>query len=461
LPSLLSIAVRLVTLVCVGWAGTSWNLKPERMGGHTSTGLDTHTGTGDTSTLTMQQTQDTLLHLAAKNDRTGWIEMLLTQGADIERRGDKEMTPLASAALHNRPLAILALAEFGANLHPVDFEGMTPVHRCIELGLHEALAALCLAETYQRICSGEALEGQDDVTSVEHAPALLRRQELGAIIYEFMVKCKRLRESATQAGESFKSQILQTLTGAKTDDSNATTASQTESKQASTASSEAKLALVTSPEAELKVIASSNLSDSSIDHTRRHPTSTPDEESELMQEPSLYDEFVLNELEPESEEGDQASAGDESQTRADFICPGTAWGPRVLKKPPEFVVAVPLAVPLNVTQVVAGVDESSIAGDQTIADEVENTSRCSGVCTCGRGQGTVAPPAHQPRISEAELTSISPILAKVVFVSKGATLRIPTCRARREEDHTSESQSSSFDSSSNSDPDSDSGSETT
>jgi ankyrin repeat protein len=76
------------------------------------------------------------IHIAARNGSAADIECLLASGADINQRGDFEMTPLHYAHMGGKPENILALLNAGADaslrcdrgLLPQDGRADTPPH---------------------------------------------------------------------------------------------------------------------------------------------------------------------------------------------------------------------------------------------------------------------------------------------------------------------------------------------
>ncbi|MFH2204531.1 MAG: ankyrin repeat domain-containing protein [Elusimicrobiota bacterium] len=71
---------------------------------------------------------DTLLHVAAKNDRPEVIKILLKHGADVDARASYDATPLHHAAMNGKVDAARALLDGGANIN-AELSGNVAVQR--------------------------------------------------------------------------------------------------------------------------------------------------------------------------------------------------------------------------------------------------------------------------------------------------------------------------------------------
>ena len=76
----------------------------------------------------------TMLHHAAKEDRSDIIEFLVNTGCDINAGDDEGQTPLHKAAMFSNIESVKRLLEKGANANKVDNSGNTPLHIAIISG---------------------------------------------------------------------------------------------------------------------------------------------------------------------------------------------------------------------------------------------------------------------------------------------------------------------------------------
>jgi len=133
---------------------------------------------------------DTCLHIAAREDNTDLLELLVKKGVDIDSKGRLGSTPLGTSLAHNKPKAaewllakgadvrigdsngktpllhastwghtkiITTLLQKGADLTVVDTAGDQPIHSAARNGRKEAVELLLAkgAEVNARGCSGE------------------------------------------------------------------------------------------------------------------------------------------------------------------------------------------------------------------------------------------------------------------------------------------------------------------
>ena len=69
---------------------------------------------------------DTLLMLASYNNALKTVNMLLSNGARVDERNDREQTPLAGAAFKGHLEVVKALVDAGADVEATSGLGMTP-----------------------------------------------------------------------------------------------------------------------------------------------------------------------------------------------------------------------------------------------------------------------------------------------------------------------------------------------
>ena len=72
------------------------------------------------------------LHIAVYTGQSALVESFLRSGADVNARGDMNMTPLHYAAKESEPVIAEILAKWGAELAPVDDYGDTPLYRAVQ-----------------------------------------------------------------------------------------------------------------------------------------------------------------------------------------------------------------------------------------------------------------------------------------------------------------------------------------
>lgn len=89
------------------------------------------------------------LHLAAKLDLKGMVELLLMAGADIESKNNWSRTALHEAVLSNLPSIAQTLITRGAKVEAVDAEMMSPLHLAAKLD-HKLSITLLLAKNAHR-----------------------------------------------------------------------------------------------------------------------------------------------------------------------------------------------------------------------------------------------------------------------------------------------------------------------
>ena len=82
------------------------------------------------------------LHLAASLNLTGFLNVLVADGADIEARNNWGGTPLHAAVHSNSLDSVRELLSLSAKLNVVDRLGMTPLHLAAKLGSIEAMDIL-------------------------------------------------------------------------------------------------------------------------------------------------------------------------------------------------------------------------------------------------------------------------------------------------------------------------------
>ena len=71
---------------------------------------------------------DTLLHVAARNNKKDIVKFLIDEGADIEARSANGLTPLHEASLYDSFVAMKVLVDSGANIEAKNADGCTPLH---------------------------------------------------------------------------------------------------------------------------------------------------------------------------------------------------------------------------------------------------------------------------------------------------------------------------------------------
>ena len=89
------------------------------------------------------------LHLAAKLNLKGMVELLLAAGADVESKNNWSRTALHEAVLSDLPSITQTLIIGGAKVEAVDVEMMSPLHLAAKLD-HKLSIALLLANDAQR-----------------------------------------------------------------------------------------------------------------------------------------------------------------------------------------------------------------------------------------------------------------------------------------------------------------------
>lgn len=86
--------------------------------------------------------EKTLLHLAAEHNRWGIAELLIRNGADINPRNYKGITPLHLAVIKNNKELVSILLLYKADINLVDDKGRTPLHWASILCIEDMLILL-------------------------------------------------------------------------------------------------------------------------------------------------------------------------------------------------------------------------------------------------------------------------------------------------------------------------------
>ena len=79
-----------------------------------------------------QNSKDTPLHIAARENNSTMVAFLLKNNADVSKINKDKQTPLHLAAINSAERAALILLEGGAKINKTDNKGQTPLHACIE-----------------------------------------------------------------------------------------------------------------------------------------------------------------------------------------------------------------------------------------------------------------------------------------------------------------------------------------
>jgi ankyrin repeat protein len=82
------------------------------------------------------------IHLAAEAGNGAMVEFLLSKGAEVNLKANKNVTALHLASSGGRREVVKALILRGADVNAADTEGGTPLHRAAEGGYADILQAL-------------------------------------------------------------------------------------------------------------------------------------------------------------------------------------------------------------------------------------------------------------------------------------------------------------------------------
>uniref|UniRef100_A0A803THB7 CARD- and ANK-containing Inflammasome Adaptor Protein n=1 Tax=Anolis carolinensis TaxID=28377 RepID=A0A803THB7_ANOCA len=111
-----------------GWTQTDKDLQQEKKDSPRQISATLEKYLKENEVNAVNSANETLLHIAAAHGHTEIIDYLISKGAKLEVKDQKERTPLHRAAKEGHGKAVNMLLQAGADMYTLAQEGKTPLH---------------------------------------------------------------------------------------------------------------------------------------------------------------------------------------------------------------------------------------------------------------------------------------------------------------------------------------------